>query len=48
EATDPAPRILPPRIARRLRAERAQPLPPAFLPPRPRHADPAILPPRRR
>ena len=36
-AADPAPSILPPQIARRLRAERSQPLPPSFLPPRSLH-----------
>ena len=36
-AADPAPSILPPQIARRLRAERAQPPPPSFLPPHPVH-----------
>lgn len=36
-AADPAPSIVPPPIARRLRAERAQPHPPSFLPPRTVH-----------
>ncbi|WP_419729434.1 Sec-independent protein translocase protein TatB [Lichenicola sp.] len=36
-AADPAPSILPPQIARRLRIERSQPLPPSFVPPRPVH-----------
>ncbi len=33
-AADPAPSILPPAVARRLRVERARPLPPRFVPPR--------------
>ncbi|MCQ8277938.1 Sec-independent protein translocase protein TatB [Acetobacteraceae bacterium KSS8] len=33
EAADPAPSILPPTLARRLRAERAKPLAPRFVPP---------------
>ena len=33
-AADPAPPIVPPGIARRLRVERAKPRPPAFVPPR--------------
>ncbi len=43
-AADPAPPILPPRVAGRLRVERARAAPPAFVPPRPRHADPATQP----
>ncbi len=43
-AADPAPPILPPRVAGRLQAERARAAPPAFVPPRPRHADAAIRP----
>ncbi len=34
DAADPAPPILPPRVASRLRTERALPLPPHFVPPR--------------
>ena len=41
-AADPAPPILPPRVAGRLQVERARAAPPAFVPPRPRHADPAV------
>ncbi len=33
-SSDPAPSILPPAVARRLRVERARPLPPRFVPPR--------------
>ncbi len=33
-SSDPAPSILPPAVARRLRIERARPLPPRFVPPR--------------
>lgn len=37
-AADPSPSIIPPTVARRLRAERAQPHPPSFLPPRAVHS----------
>ncbi len=33
-SSDPAPSILPPAVAKRLRIERARPLPPRFVPPR--------------
>ena len=45
-AADPAPSIVPPRVANRLRVERARPLPPSFVPPQPLHANPAIRPPK--
>jgi len=38
-AADPGPSIVPPRVATRLRAERARPSPPAFVPPRSPHPD---------
>ena len=41
-ASDPGPPILPPRVAGRLRVERARAAPPAFVPPRPRHGNPAL------
>ncbi len=41
-ASDPGPPILPPRVAGRLRVERARAGPPAFVPPRPRHANAAV------
>jgi sec-independent protein translocase protein TatB len=44
-AADPGPSIVPPRVATRLRAERARPSPPAFVPPRSPHPD-AFRPPR--
>lgn len=37
EVSDPAPVIVPPATARRLRIERARALPPSFVPPRPVH-----------